>query len=327
MKNITLKQLRAFVAVAREQSFTRAADQLYLTQSTLTSAIKSLEHEIGLQMFDRTTRNVSLTNQGQLFLPIVERMLEDLESSVADLNLIANQELGSVVIAAAGSFISYVLAPATIRLAQRFPNINVRLIDERTPNVISMVSSGEVDFGVTTLFEDEPKLDTVELLTDNFGAVFSPEHPLATIQRPLTWADLRGNALIRLHQSNGIQVLLNRLSELRGLHSGTTTYEVNSVSSLRTFLTSGFGCAVVPVLTARTLMADGLKFSPLHNPSYPRTLSAIKKSGKSLSPSATAIFQFMIDELQKISAGSQIKISLDGERARRFGIHQPVLTL
>src|SRR5919205_1072597 len=99
--NITLKQLRAFAAVAREQSFTRAAERLHVTQSALTAAIKALEEELNLRLFDRSTRAVVLTPQGQHFLPVAEKLLRDLTESLDDLKTLADRQRGSVTVAAA----------------------------------------------------------------------------------------------------------------------------------------------------------------------------------------------------------------------------------
>ena len=102
MANITLKQIRAFIAVAAEGSFTKAADSLHVTQSTLTSSIKVLEDEIGLQMFDRSTRSVMLTRQGISFLPTAQRLLRDLEDALDDLRMVAERDRGSVTVCVEG---------------------------------------------------------------------------------------------------------------------------------------------------------------------------------------------------------------------------------
>jgi DNA-binding transcriptional LysR family regulator len=89
--NITLKQLRAFVMVAREGSFTRAADNLHVTQSTLTSSIKILESELGMRLLDRSTRSVTLTAQGAQFLPTCDRLLRELTESISEMRLTATR--------------------------------------------------------------------------------------------------------------------------------------------------------------------------------------------------------------------------------------------
>ena len=83
--NISLKQMRAFVTVAHAGSFTRAAEQLYITQSALSSLIRNLEAELSLRLFDRTTRRLALTDEGQALLKSLERLLRDLDQIKLDL--------------------------------------------------------------------------------------------------------------------------------------------------------------------------------------------------------------------------------------------------
>lgn len=317
MANITLKQLRALVAVANEGSFTKAASKLHVTQSTLTSAIKVAEAELGLRMFDRTTREVSLTREGALFLPIVQRTLDELQTSIDGLRQIAEHEQGSVVVAAAGSFINYVLSPALMKLAQQYPGIDVRLAEEPTQHVVRMVLSGEADFGVTTLLEDEPKIELAPILSDVFCAVYSPSHALAQRSDALCWSDLAGLRSIRLHQSNGIRALLNRTSAFRQL-THDTAYEVGLASSLHSLLNAGFGYAAVPAMTARYLQNEGLMFKPIGKPGLRRVLTAIKRKGKSLSPSAMALFRAMTDGLDDLKNDPLIDITLKQIDIDRF---------
>ena len=89
MKNITIKQLRAFIAVAKLRNFTRAAAQLNVSQSALTIAIRQLEAEVGLRLFDRSTRAVELTPHAITFRPAAQRLLDDLAQSIDDLNAVA----------------------------------------------------------------------------------------------------------------------------------------------------------------------------------------------------------------------------------------------
>lgn len=298
MTNVTLKQLRALAAVASEGNFTKAATKLHVTQSTLTISIKMIEGEIGIRMFDRTTHEVSLTREGALFLPIVQKILDDLERAIDELRQIANLDQTSVVVAGAGSFISCVLSPSTLRLARTHPLINIRLVEAPTASVIQMVLSGEADFGVTTLLEDVPNIDVAPLLSDVFCAVFAHNHALSGAKDNLSWYDLKGLKSIRLNNSNDIRTLLNRLPEFKFLTS-ETAYEVGLASSLHSLLNAGFGYAAVPAMTARYLQNGGLTFMRIGQPTIHRTLTAIKRKGKALSPSAIVFFRVMLDNLQK----------------------------
>ncbi len=317
MANISLKQIRAFVAVASEGSFTKAAERLHVTQSTLTSSVKALEDEIGLQVLDRSTRSVLPTQQGSLFLPVAKRLLRDLEDALDDLQMAAERERGSVSVCAASSFITYVLTPALVQLASDYPGIHVRLTEGTTKSVAQQVLSGEADFGVTTLFESLPELDAALLLTDAYGAVYVAGHALDDEQAPLTWNNLRPHTMVRLSQDNGIRMILDREPRIANLFKDTA-YEVSSVAPLQSLIRRGFGFSVLPALAAKPLVMEGLRFALLTRPPIRRKLYVVKKKGRSLSPAALSMFQAMVDALENMDADAAIDIALTQDDVRAF---------
>ncbi|HYG43975.1 MAG TPA: LysR family transcriptional regulator [Bordetella sp.] len=318
MANVTLKQIRAFVAVAAESSFTQAANSLHVTQSTLTSSVKALEDEIGMQMFDRSTRAVVLTRQGSMFLPAAQRVLRDLEDALDDLRMVADRERGSVSVCAAGSFITYVLTPALMSMASQHPGIHTRLTEGTTQSVAQQVLSGEADFGVTTLFEPIPDLDTALLLTDAYGAVCSATHPLNGEATPLTWNKLSRHTMIRMSKANGIRTLLDREAKLARLFKSSTAYEVSGVASLQALLSQSFGYSALPVLAAKSLVMDGLRFHLLTRPGLRRELYVVKKKGRSLSPASVALFRAMIDALENMAPDAAVEIAFTRDEIRAF---------
>ncbi|MGB6102457.1 MAG: LysR family transcriptional regulator [Pusillimonas sp.] len=317
MANITLKQIRAFIAVAAEGSFTKAADSLHVTQSTLTSSIKVLEDEIGLQMFDRSTRSVMPTRQGMIFLPAAQRLLRDLEDALDDLRMVAERERGSVSVCAAGSFITYVLTPALMDLAHHYPGIHTRLTEGTTQSVAQQVLSGEADFGITTLFEPIPELDTALLLTDAYGAVYGADHPLDSEQALLTWSKLSRHTMIRLSKANGIRILLDREPKIAGLFQNTA-YEVSGVAALQALLRRGFGFSALPALAAKSLVVEGLRFRLLARPGIRRKLYVVKKKGRSLSPASVALFRAMIEALENMAPDDAVEVAFTRGETRAF---------
>lgn len=315
--NITLKQLRAFTAVAREGSFTRAAQKLHVTQSTLTTSIKILEGEIGLRLFDRSTRSVLLTAQGERFLPAAERMLRDLSESLDELRLVATRQRGSTIVAAAASFINYVMSPAVVDLAATYPGITVRMREETTEGVCSLVLSGEVDFGVTTLFEPMPMLDTALVLSDAYGVVYKKGQGLETEAAPLPWSRLAPYTMVGLQPSNGIRALVDLHPRIAARYK-KPGYEVGSMSSLLPLLDRGLGYAALPALAAQPLVAAGLSFTPLVQPVLRRKLFIVKKRGRVLSPSATALLEAMLRALQGMEPPPQVTLMLDEGKMRAF---------
>lgn len=305
--NITIKQLRAFAAVAREGSFTRAAAKLHVTQSTLTASIKILESEIGCRLFDRSTREVALTAQGEKFLPTTDRLLRELSEALEDLQDTAKGQRGFVVVAAAASFINYVLSPAVVQLAKIHPNIRVRLCDETTAGSCRRVLSSEADFAVTTLFQDVEGLDATLVLTDAYGAVFSTNHPLNESTGPIKWSALNPHTVVKLDRSNGIQALIDMNPKLMR-KSQEPVYEVGSMSSLFPLLVRDLGYATLPAMAAQPLINAGLNFRPLQQPVLRRNLYFVKKHGRDLSPAAQALRQSMNDALRQLEHNEHIRL-------------------
>lgn len=315
--NITLKQLRAFTAVAREGSFTRASEKLHVTQSTLTTSIKTLENEIGLRLFDRSTRAVVLTAQGSQFLPAAERMLRDLNESLDELRLTATRQRGSVVVAAAASFMHYVMSPAVVHMATSYPGITVRMREETTEGVCRLVLSGEADFGVTTLFEPVSLLDTALILTDEYGAVYREDHDLQDAASPMPWIRLARYTMVALHPSNGIRALIDLHPNIAARFK-KPGYEVGSMSSLLPLLQRGLGYATLPALAAQPLVASGLRFKPLTHPVLRRKLYVVKKRGRTLSPSATALLEAMTQAVQHMDDHPQVDVLFGQEQMVAF---------
>jgi DNA-binding transcriptional LysR family regulator len=298
-RRVTLRQIEAFVTVAREGSFTRAASSLGLSQSALTLNVRSLEEEIGLTLFDRTTRHVVPTPQAAEFLPIAQRLLDDLDRGLEDLTAAAARRRGSVVIAAAGSFIIHVLAPALVELGRRFPGIEVRVLDEGVEGVTSRLLAGEIDFGVTTLAQPTRDIDAEVLLRDRFGVVCCADSRLALGHGPLRWNSLAGETYVALSPDNGIRLMLDRRpATARALPR--PRYEVSSAAALQSLVENRAGVTVLPALTATPMTSrSALVFRPLA-PAIHRELSVLKRPGRSLTPAAQEVARAMLDALGRL---------------------------
>src|SRR5262245_59626518 len=121
MVNVSLRRLRAFTLIAREKSFTRAAERLHVSPSALTITMKELETEVGMRLFDRTTRTVDLPPQAVAFLPVAERLLDEIGRALDDLHSVAERKKGLVNVAAGAAIIATVIAPAIGVLAKDHP--------------------------------------------------------------------------------------------------------------------------------------------------------------------------------------------------------------
>ena len=307
MQNVTFKQLRAFVVLAREQSFVRASERLHVTPPTLTTAIKTLEEALELRLFDRSTRSVVLTGHAQSFLPVAERLLEDLDRALADLHNKVALHTGSVVATGATSFLSYVLTPAVARLAQAHPGVRVRLNEAATEAARRAVLDGEADFGITTLHETDASLRAVRLASDRFGVLCRRDHPLAAGEEPVSFAQLAAHTFVGLSKINGVTAIVEaerRLPEA----ARRPAYEVSDIPLLTPLVEQGVGVTLLPAMAARSIMRRGLVFRALA-PLVQRHIYFITQRGRSLSPAAQALVEFAVEELRRLPSDALVSVS------------------
>lgn len=149
--NISLKQMRAFVAVAHAGSFTRAAEQMFITQSALSSLIRNLESELGLQLLDRTTRRLELTNEGEELLRSLVCLLGDLDRIKSDLREVNAIRRGRVRIGATPLLASTFIAAAVQAFCGQYPGITVRVVDDTATQLLHGLHEGDIDMLVATL--------------------------------------------------------------------------------------------------------------------------------------------------------------------------------
>lgn len=321
MANITLRQLRAFLAVARARSFTRAASELSLTQSALTMAIRGLEEEVGLRLLDRSTRAVAPTAHGERFMATAERLLDEMQRAIDDLRAIADRQSGIVVMAATASFIGPVVAPALQAVAERFPGIAVRLIEEHTDGAARRLLAGELDFAITTLPRPEPGIEAIPLVRDRFGLLCPRDHPLARAGKSLGWGVLADFPLVGMSQLNGMRRALDQdrhgAQAVRGLR-----YEVSSMTTLRSLVEQGVGVGAVPALAARPLRGSGLAWRKLV-PAVHRTASLARRAGRSLTPAAAEVVVAMLAQLEQLGDPDIAVMTDAGELARQGWIMPP----
>ncbi|WP_020638234.1 LysR family transcriptional regulator [Amycolatopsis balhimycina] len=173
-----LRQLRYFVAVADETSFTRAAAGLHIAQQSLSQQITVLERALGARLFDRDARGARLTAVGQLFLPEARAVLARAEEAVATLGRAVRGEIGSVRLVFLATTANYLLPPVVRAVRERFPDLAVTTAEASIAELVDGLREGRFDLAFTRppLVED---LVSRTLLTEEVCAVLPAEHPLA----------------------------------------------------------------------------------------------------------------------------------------------------
>ncbi|HEX7935008.1 MAG TPA: LysR substrate-binding domain-containing protein, partial [Paraburkholderia sp.] len=259
--NVTLRQLRVFMEVARLQSFSRAGDEVGLTQSAVSRCVRELEGEIGLKLIDRTTREVQLTDVGGNLVSSVSRLLTDLDDALREIREIGEQRRGRVVVAASPTIACRLMPRVLAACGQRFPHIALGLRDDVQSDVVRKVKSGEVDFGVVIGPFAADDLLGESLMTDSFCVVSRDDHPLAQ-QKQVGWADLEGQHLIMLDYASGSRPIIDAVMHEYGV-SATVVQELGHSATVFGLVEAGLGVSVLPWLALPLPAGAALVARPL----------------------------------------------------------------
>ena len=297
--NVTLRQLRAFIAVARTSSFTVAAESQSITQSALSGLIKELEGVLGLRLVDRSTRRVQLTAAGQSLLPVLDKILQELDGAldrVVDLKALRS---GVVRVAVSQLMASALLPPLVADYRRQHPEVDIRLVDCGVEAVMARVFSGEVDFGISPEREPNSDITSMPLFSSPFSVVLPPGHSLAR-HREVRWADAATEPLIVL-QGQFIERL--RL-DLRVATEALTLKPIQEVAFMSTALAmvnAGLGLSLCMPYAASLVQLYGLQMRPLVQPEIQRSFEVLTPRGRSLSPAAESFLAFIGPRIQQVA--------------------------
>lgn len=289
---INLRHLRAFVAVARESSFTRAAERLLLSQSALTVTVRQLEDYLGVALFNRTTRTVMLTVDGETLLAAAERVIGEFDQALADVSKSAKQRQGRVPIAVLPS-VATRLMPALVRgFHEAYPEIRITLRDDNGRGVHRQVLDHDVEFGISNVWRNYPELEFTPLTYDRFGLVCRRDDPLASEDGPYNWANIDQSRLFIMAADTGFYTALQDTPEFVE-RCPTPAGEVLAMVTMLDMVRSGLGVTLLPELARPAAVESELVFRRLTNPVVFRHLCLIRRRNEALSQGARRAWDYI----------------------------------
>lgn len=279
--HVSLRQLRAFVAVAGEGGMTRAASRLHLTPSALSMLIRGLEAELGVRLFDRTGRRVELTAAGRELLPALEEALGCLEEAL--LRARASGEAGATRLTVATSpLLAAEFLPRVIAHFQaEYPGIRVALADMGVDAVAAAVRDARAELGICTADADMPGLAAVPLYQDRLLLACPESHTLAA-RRSVRWREIVGEPLVMLRRGTGQRALVEATLKALG-ERVEPAHEVSNVGTAIGMVEAGLGLAVLPAFALESPPARGVTGVPLTEPVVHRDIVALSAQGRTLS--------------------------------------------
>jgi LysR family transcriptional regulator, carnitine catabolism transcriptional activator len=290
----TLKQLEAFVAIARTGSFSAAARIVHVSQPALTSVIRNLEQQLGVSLFDRTTRGVTMTTAGRELLPTVDRLLTELNETLANVLSGTAPRGGTVTLACVPSAGSLFVPPLIASFNREHPTVRIHVRDAMTENreIVRMVRSGDVDCGVASPMPDAAELQFRHLYDDELVALLPPSQ-VTPGQREITWTELGALPLVGMASHSYLRLLIDQTFAVIGV-SKRPVIEVSLITTAVGLARAGLGAAVLPLRAARACDLVGVTTLTLTEPAVRRPIGFLYRSMAELSPAAKAFMKHAI---------------------------------
>ncbi|MDE2305198.1 MAG: LysR family transcriptional regulator [Gammaproteobacteria bacterium] len=284
--------VQAFIAIATQRNFRRAAAGLHITQTALSRRLQALEEYLGTKLIARTTRSVELTRPGADFLPRAQRLLTELETALLDIRETGKARRGSVTIACVPSIGARYLPHVIRQYAAAYPDNRITIHDHSSFGVAEAVLRREAEFGINVTGSHDAGLESVPLVRDRFVLVCRDDHPLAT-RRKVSWAQLEPHLLIFPGNLSANRPVLDLALTAERLRL-RTFYEVQHSATALGLVVEGVGAAVVPGLVVQEQAYPRLRVIPLVEPSTARSLVLIAPRNAHLSPAARALYELLV---------------------------------
>jgi DNA-binding transcriptional LysR family regulator len=245
--SLSMRQLRAFVTVARLQSFTRSAEQLHMTQAGLSGMVRDMEQQLDCRLFERTTRAVALTAHGHAFLPIATRVLAELDAAAFSLGQVSALQRRKLVVGATPVIASSLLPEACRAFALIEPGVGIEVHDLDRAQIHSSVQGGELDAGFGVFLDATSGIRRTPLLKTSLVLVTAETEAR---NAPVRWTDLKsGPPLLGLPPHNPIQQLVEKhLKDAGRPHHSPRIF--NHLHTVMAMVEAGAGQAVLPSFVA-----------------------------------------------------------------------------
>lgn len=294
---VSLHQLRLFVILAQHRSFTQAGNALGVTQSAASRSIRELEDLLELRLFDRTTRQVALTDTGRALLPRIALLVDELEAALRFGQQVSTVESGAVSIASSSSLVASVLPALLSSCRASYPNIALTLHDAPQGRVLELVRAGDADMGVLTgpldisHPDDLCDLSTKTLFSDHVCAIVPARHALAS-HATVRWRDLRGTSLFLLDDGAGSFDLIARALDEHGA-SNVGLQRLTQAASVEHMVAAGLGFGIQPMHAGAASAQTLVQAVPLWPPVM-RTVALVKRKNRTLPVLAARIWTHVI---------------------------------
>jgi DNA-binding transcriptional LysR family regulator len=258
-----IHQLRYFVAVADEGSFSRAAAKVRVAQPSLSQQIRKLEAEVGQPLFDRLPRSVVITEAGRCLLEYARQILASIGDARRCVDELTGKIAGDVAVGAIPTIAPYVLPELVVTFQKHYPDVTLHIVEDVTAGIARRIEAGELDVALASTCQKSPTLRIERLGNEPLLALVPEEHPLVK-QTVITFDDLKSQRFLLLHEMHCLSQQVNHLLEARRLHP-EIALAGSQLSTIANMVAAGIGVSIVPQMMVKHHATPGcasLRFAP-----------------------------------------------------------------
>lgn len=285
--NVSTRQLQAFVALAEQRSFTRAAALCHLSQPAFSALIGQLEATLGLRLFDRSTRHVAPTPEGEAFEVSARRVLSEFEAALTGVSDQLARRRGRVSIALLPSLAAGWLPEILRAYRAEHPGVEIEVADVLSEPCVERVRNGQADFALAATRADTPELRADPFCSDDFHLVCPVGHPLADL-REVRPRDVAAYPFVHMARNSSVRQYLD--AALHPLQM-QTLMEVDQLATAMGMVRAGLGVSMMPALTLFHFAQPGVVTRPLPWPGLKRRIYLVRRREGSLSLAAQSLVE------------------------------------
>jgi LysR family hydrogen peroxide-inducible transcriptional activator len=247
---MNLRDLQYLVAVAEHRHFGKAAEACFVSQPTLSTQLKKLEKELGVELVERNPRHVLLTDAGERIVERAKRILAETDDIRSIARRAQDPEAGSVRLGIFPTLAPYLLPHVVPKVHARFPHLELLLVEEKTEVVLRRLRDGSLDAGVLALPVPDDQLHEEYLFAEDFVLAVPADHPLAGKDEPVDVSVLAPEQVLLLEEGHCLREQALDVCHLAGA-AERSGFRATSLETLRQMVAAGVGITLLPELAVR----------------------------------------------------------------------------
>lgn len=279
-------QLRYFVAVADEGSFSRAAAKVRVSQPSLSQQIRKLEAEMGQPLFDRLPRSVVLTEAGRCLIDYARQILASIGDARRCVDELKGEVAGKVAVGAIPTIAPYVLPGLVVTFQKHYPDVILEIVEDVTDGITRRIEAGELDIALASSCRPSPTLRRESVGVEPLLALVPEKHPLAK-KNVVELDDLKSQRFLLLHEMHCLSQQVNHLLESRRLRP-EIALAGSQLSTIANMVAASIGVSIVPQMMVKHYATPGCVSLPFATPVPERELNFLSNPLRFQSKAAAA---------------------------------------